>query len=403
LRSDGRVDIDLAIEPCDHDRMPNCSKCGAQLNGAAKFCAECGTPVSAPQAAPPAVGLVSGRPERISFGGDLGETRDAGGAVARLRVQGTVEAMVTNPQAFQACLASLSQADRADLAGYLRGVVLDAPKVAVQQGCGVLGWGAADLLSGARAGEIVPLVASGYEASPRKLPGVGVKLLEVTFNGELSGHAPQPAVAGAPASRVDPLASTANPFSSAPPIPAPDPVSRLGGPTLSPMAVSGYGGPPPAAAAAAYGAVAGAPQGWAASLPNAPSPAPQMLPITAPARSQAVAQPPPAPQPIAPYAAAPPAAPPVYQPPFPQGVPQVAPYAGQYVPYGVQVQAPPPAQPPSPQAPPAFGPGARVLVQWADGNRYPATVQQAVNGQCLVVFPNGQQQWVGMQYLSPGM
>jgi hypothetical protein len=42
-------------------------------------------------------------------------------------------------------------------------------------------------------------------------------------------------------------------------------------------------------------------------------------------------------------------------------------------------------------------------VQWADGNRYPATVQQAGQGQCLVVFPDGQQRWVENQYLSTGM
>jgi len=59
----------------------------------------------------------------------------------------------------------------------------------------------------------------------------------------------------------------------------------------------------------------------------------------------------------------------------------------------------PVAQPP----PPTFGAGARVLVQWADGNRYPATVQQSAGGQCLVIFPNGQQQWVAVQYLTSGI
>jgi hypothetical protein len=46
-----------------------------------------------------------------------------------------------------------------------------------------------------------------------------------------------------------------------------------------------------------------------------------------------------------------------------------------------------------------FGPGARVLVQWADGNRYPATVQQQNGSQCLVSFPDGRTQWVEAQYL----
>jgi hypothetical protein len=58
----------------------------------------------------------------------------------------------------------------------------------------------------------------------------------------------------------------------------------------------------------------------------------------------------------------------------------------------------------APQAPPpaAFGPGARVYVQWADGNRYPATVVQSAGAQCLVSFPDGQQRWVEAQYLSTG-
>jgi hypothetical protein len=42
-----------------------------------------------------------------------------------------------------------------------------------------------------------------------------------------------------------------------------------------------------------------------------------------------------------------------------------------------------------------------VLVQWSDGNRYPAVVQRAAPGQCLVAFPNGQTQWVAVAYLSP--
>jgi hypothetical protein len=66
--------------------------------------------------------------------------------------------------------------------------------------------------------------------------------------------------------------------------------------------------------------------------------------------------------------------------------------------------APPPAQAPWGQASPAaFGVGARVLVQWADGNRYPATVTQSAPGQCLVTFPDGRQQWVETQYLSSGI
>lgn len=76
---------------------------------------------------------------------------------------------------------------------------------------------------------------------------------------------------------------------------------------------------------------------------------------------------------------------------------------------------PPPPQPPAPPppppgyAPPSYGyptygypPGTRVLVTWSTGQRFPATVQQVTGTQCLVLFPDGQQHWVDMQYIAPG-
>ena len=64
---------------------------------------------------------------------------------------------------------------------------------------------------------------------------------------------------------------------------------------------------------------------------------------------------------------------------------------------------------PAPQQPQAgypypfsYAPGTRVHVTWSNGQRYPATVSQVTGAQCLVVFPDGQQHWVEMQYLSPG-
>jgi len=52
------------------------------------------------------------------------------------------------------------------------------------------------------------------------------------------------------------------------------------------------------------------------------------------------------------------------------------------------------APPPVATALPLFPVGARVLVKWADGNQYAGIVQQVAPGQCLVVFPDGQQRWV---------
>ncbi|MEI7894928.1 MAG: hypothetical protein WCI05_17665 [Myxococcales bacterium] len=55
---------------------------------------------------------------------------------------------------------------------------------------------------------------------------------------------------------------------------------------------------------------------------------------------------------------------------------------------------------PVPAYRPPFGPGATVLVAWADGNRYPATVQQVAGNQVSVVFPDGRQLWVDSQYVA---
>jgi hypothetical protein len=59
-----------------------------------------------------------------------------------------------------------------------------------------------------------------------------------------------------------------------------------------------------------------------------------------------------------------------------------------------------PQMPYGPPRPASFGAGALVYVQWSDGNRYPATVQQVSGGQCLVLFNDGRQQWVEARYLT---
>ena len=74
----------------------------------------------------------------------------------------------------------------------------------------------------------------------------------------------------------------------------------------------------------------------------------------------------------------------------------------QPAPYMPPVQ-PQPQPPPPPQGYGVFGypPGSRVNVTWSNGQRYPGTVQQVSGTQCLVVFPDGQQHWVEMQYVAP--
>ena len=65
------------------------------------------------------------------------------------------------------------------------------------------------------------------------------------------------------------------------------------------------------------------------------------------------------------------------------------------------VGTPAPYTPPAPAANP-YVPGKMVLVQWSDGNRYAGTVLQVAGAQVLVTFPNGQQHWVDVKYLSVG-
>lgn len=48
----------------------------------------------------------------------------------------------------------------------------------------------------------------------------------------------------------------------------------------------------------------------------------------------------------------------------------------------------------------AFTVGARVMVQWSDGNRYPGTVSAARQGQVEVAFPDGRRIWVPQGYVN---
>ena len=52
------------------------------------------------------------------------------------------------------------------------------------------------------------------------------------------------------------------------------------------------------------------------------------------------------------------------------------------------------------QQPQGFPPGTRVLVVAQDGNRYPATIAQAAQGQYLCTMPDGQSYWFPQQSVS---
>jgi hypothetical protein len=47
-----------------------------------------------------------------------------------------------------------------------------------------------------------------------------------------------------------------------------------------------------------------------------------------------------------------------------------------------------------------FSVGARVAVQWSDGNRYPGTVTNVQSGQVEVLFPDGRRVWVPQGYVN---
>jgi hypothetical protein len=48
----------------------------------------------------------------------------------------------------------------------------------------------------------------------------------------------------------------------------------------------------------------------------------------------------------------------------------------------------------------AFARGTRVLVFWADGNRYPGTVLHVSTHHVFVAFPNGTQHWIDACYVT---
>jgi hypothetical protein len=49
----------------------------------------------------------------------------------------------------------------------------------------------------------------------------------------------------------------------------------------------------------------------------------------------------------------------------------------------------------------AFAPGARVLVQWDNGQRYPGVVERANGPVCLVRFDVGEKRWVESRFVLP--
>jgi len=179
----------------------------------------------------------------------------------------------------------------------------------------------------------------------------------------------------APQSRPD----SRGPTAAMPAVPAPDPFARtvMGDPAAAAAAATA------AAAADAHASQPRVPTAAVASQPRVPT-APIAIGAVAPAR----------PNPVSPMASS------VMKTPGDPGQPQ----ANAPTPWNVgvpQAQTPVPYSP-APAAVNPFPPGTMVLVHWSDGNRYPGTVLQASGAQLLVAFPNGQQHWVDVRYVSSG-
>jgi hypothetical protein len=211
---------------------------------------------------------------------------------------------------------------------------------------------------------------------------------------------------------VDPLASTAPASFSPARKSAPQSSDPL--PLVSPKAGTGYEvspvraeSAPPKASAAAKKSTRGKTAPLSA-MPNPPKFAVQAAPP--PAAGRPVQQPQAMPA-FAPLAQAPPAgyaqpqAPPARasSPQSPRGVVPgpSAPPAGLVMPIpGAGVATPGSGGYPPMNA--LFAPGKRVLVQWANGQKYPGVVEQLHGAQCLVRFDAGEKRWVETRFVFPG-
>jgi hypothetical protein len=213
-----------------------------------------------------------------------------------------------------------------------------------------------------------------------------------------AGGAPRPVAAGAPPAEPSMNAvSGAMPGAVPPPGYGPSPAASTG---FVPSGVPGYSAPPPAYA----------PPIPQPAYPQPPGYPPQGPPPGYPPQGPPPGYPPQGPPPGYPPQAAPPGYPqqPGYaqQPAYPQQpmYPQQPGYNQQAAAFGNSVG----------NAFSAFGdalgsvvnsvvgtlsPGQAVMVQWSDGNRYPASVIIAQSGQVQVAFPDGRRVWVPQTYV----
>jgi hypothetical protein len=412
--------------------MTHCAKCGAELIGSRKFCAACGAPAGDPRSPAASTGLapvMSGRvpgapgsaPGSSPGGGNSASNPGSGPSIqyapapaSQVNPFAQTAGPVTNRQKTPDYGPPPPPSIPSELGSTTKGVgdPAAAPQVsplavsnvnssrgafenAVTSGPASTAAVAAGLVGVITHPEHDP---SSHGSGPKRSAVAGTQMMPSAANpaaalAAAAGGAPSGAGAPAPSKRQDrtqmlgafPPGTVPRPGAGAPAAASPpSPVSPVAKSTGAPSA-----GAMPVADPQRISSV----PNIAAASPYAPPPPPLAHPPqqTAPMQPQPPVQPPA--QPWSPAAA------PYGNPQAPQA-PQAMPYA-QPAPY-----APPPMAAPAP-APYAFGggfayvPGSRVTVTWSNGGRYPGTVQQVSGTQCLVVFPDGQQHWVEMQYVAP--
>jgi hypothetical protein len=422
--------------------MTHCAKCGAELIGSRKFCAACGAPAGDPRSpaastgiAPVMSGRVPGAPGSAPGSSPSPSPGNRGSNPGSSPSIQYAPAPASQVNPFAQTAGPLTNRQNAPDYG-----PPPPPSIPSELGSTTKGVGAPSA-----APQVSPLAVSNVNSSrgafenavtsgPASTAAVAAGLVGVITHPE---HDPSSHGSGgmkrSPVAGTQMMPSAANPAaalaaaaaaaaaggaSSGAGAPAPskrqDRTQMLG---AFPPGTAPRPGSPASAAGSALSPVSpvakstGAPSAGAmpvadpqriSSVPNIATASPYAPP------PPPVAQPP---QQTAPMQPQPPVPPAWNAAAAPYGNPQ-APQAPQAMPYA-QPAPPYPQQPPQPVAAPApppyaFGalgfayvPGSRVTVTWSNGGRYPGTVQQVSGTQCLVVFPDGQQHWVEMQYVAP--
>ncbi len=397
--------------------MANCGKCGSELIGSGKFCATCGAPVAAPPAPQP----MEPAPNTIAAGTPSGAHADRS-AVQPSIPYSTAYDVPSNVNPFAATASPSHPLQPASSSSILAAAVGSDKSAVIAPAASIAatapaGGGIAPHSEGAPKSQpppgsshVSPLAVSNAHSQRNAYKEAVEAALE---KDRASLPAPQPTSSDTPASEPqsnEPPKAKKKPGTqlmvNAPNRPAPakadgaPPAKKAPARTVAMgfnAAVAKMNASSPSGASSTSAPQASAPLPSAPQQPQPPSVVhPPSMPDPQSAWNQpSVVQ---APSQVAPYPAyqqppqPPPPQPPPPQPQFPAGpggwgwtAPQAGQSQQQYNPY-----------------PFAYTPGSRVHVTWSNGQRYPATINQVSGTQCLVVFPDGQQHWVEMQYISPG-